>query len=77
MMNSHLIESSLTLGQICENRAFLSDQKLCRKKHLSPLKGTDENSAKQSRPFALFILPGSGGERWIDSPCLSPYAKEN
>ena len=43
------------------------------KMNLFPNLGTDQKgrkAAKQSRPFALFVLLRSAGERWISSPLL-------
>jgi hypothetical protein len=43
---------------------------------INPCYGGDETigrkAAKQSRPFSLFVLPGSAGKRWTASPLFSP-----
>jgi hypothetical protein len=36
-----------------------------------------ENRPKQNRAFAFFVPPRMFSARWIHSPCLSPYTKEN
>jgi len=40
------------------------------KRVLFPSSGTAQKRAKQSHPFALFVLPRSAGKRWISSPLL-------
>ena len=43
---------------------------------INPCYGGDETigrkAGKQSRPFGLFVLPGSAGKRWTGSPLFSP-----